>query len=133
MPKEADKKFSPERSGADRRRARRHDDAFFVRVFLEGGEDVGVCEILDVSELGLGVVAPASFTLPEEGTVLVEMPLGRSSSRVQTRCIVRGVSSGVSPRVHLEFFDDSLVFRQILRFAIESWESQPVEDRRDRS
>jgi hypothetical protein len=49
--------------------------------------------------------------------VAVELPLGRSRSRIKTACIVRAMSRGDgddSARVHLEFVDRDPSFRAIV-------------------
>lgn len=125
--------FWPTRSGSDRRRHRRHRDAFYVRLMRKGAASSERCELLDISEGGMGVLAPEGLDLPHDTIVTVEFPLGRSSSRLQTHCIVRALPDGEPNVVHLEFYDDSALFRQTVLACIVSWNARPVRDRRDRS
>ena len=126
--------FSPVRSGEDRRSRKRHEDAFYVRVLPEDAEDGELCELLDISEGGMGVMTPKEFELAPRSTIRVEFPLGRSPSKILTRCHVRAVSGdGPEPRAHLEFLDTSPLFRATVASAIRSWDSRFTHDRRDPS
>src|SRR5262245_19934607 len=83
--------FWPTRSGSGRHGHRRHKDAFFVRLMRKGAASAERCELLDISEGGMGVRVPDDLELPHDTIVMVEFPLGRSSSRLQTHCIVRAL------------------------------------------
>lgn len=125
------KAYETQRSGEDRRKTRRHEDAFYVRLFPEGSDLGELCELLDISEGGLGAMPPKGVEFRLKSTIRVEFPLGRSPSKIQTRCIVRGDSGeGAERRIHLQFFDDSALFRETVARAIESWASRPTADRR---
>jgi len=121
--------FWPERGGHDRRRFSRHEEALFVRLTRNGAGPGDRCELLDISEGGIRLRPPESAELPIDATVVVEFPLGRTSSRVQTHAIVRGRSEDPA-EIHLEFYDDSELFRQTVLACIVSWGSSPAEDRR---
>src|SRR5262245_18578482 len=114
--------FWPTRTGADRRRHQRHGDAFYVRLMRSGASSAERCELIDISEGGMGVQVPEGLELQDETTVLVEFPLGRSASRLQTHCIVRAHPDVATQpgRVHLEFYDDSALFRQTVLACIVS-------------
>jgi len=124
--------FWPLRSGGDRRRFARHEDALYVRLMHDGAGPAERCELIDISEGGLNVLAPEGLALAIDSTVLVEFPLGRTASRVQTHAIVRGSSREHPDELHLEFYDDSALFRQTVLSCIVSWGSKPTPDRRDR-
>lgn len=121
--------FWPERTGHDRRRFSRHEEALYVRLTRNGAGPGDRCELLDIAEGGMRVRPPESADFPIDATVMVEFPLGRTSSRVQTHAIVRARGDD-PPELHLEFYDDSPLFRQTVLACIVSWGSAPVEDRR---
>ena len=87
------------------------------------------CELVDISEGGMNVAAPAGLELPIDSTVVIEFPLGRTASRVQTHAIVRSRSEGPG-EIHLEFYDDSPLFRQTVLACIVAWGSKATPDRR---
>jgi len=122
--------FWPQRSGGDRRKFARHEDALYVRLTRNGSGPGERCELLDISEGGMSVATPMGLELPTDSTVVVEFPLGRTASRVQTHAIVRGTRSDDPPAINLEFYDDSTLFRQTVLSCIVSWGSKRSGDRR---
>ncbi len=122
--------FWPERSGGDRRRFARHEDALYVRLTRNGSGPGERCELMDISEGGMSVATPMGLELPIDSTVVVEFPLGRTASRVQTHAIVRGIQTEEPASINLEFYDDSALFRQTVLSCIVSWGSKRADDRR---
>jgi hypothetical protein len=106
----------------------RHEDRFSVRLRADESSPFELCELRNVSTGGMAVLFPGELSLPGGASVLIEFPLGRSASRVQSRCLVRGQSLAADgTTVHLQFLDTSPVFIETLRSCIASWESRPGE------
>lgn len=122
--------FWPQRAGGDRRRFARHDDALYVRLTRNGSGPGERCELIDISEGGMSIATPEGLDLPIDTSVVLEFPLGRTASRIQTHAIVRSFCEGDQSEVHLEFYDDSALFRQTILACIVSWGSKPTPDRR---
>jgi hypothetical protein len=55
---------------------------------------------------------------------MIELPLGTSISRIKTRCRVVGISGDANDVVHMEFLDDSDLFRDTLHRSLELWEQR---------
>jgi len=83
--------------------------------------------MVNVSMGGLAVHAPEDAQLELDSTVVVELPLGRSVSRIRTTCRVVGLS-GENPRIaHLQFVDSSSLFVRTLEAAVGEWQRRTGE------
>ena len=128
-----EQRYAPQRSGHDRRHTPRHEDRFSVHLMSESGQPGELCNLRDVSTGGMALVGPEDAGLLDGPTVLVEFPLGRSSSRVRTRCKVVDRTHKDGDTVHLQFLDESEFFRATLQGCIDSWEARRIPDRRQKS
>ncbi len=128
-----EQRYTIQRRDHDRRRVPRHEDLFSVHLMSESGEPGELCDLRDISTHGLGLAGPDDDGLLDGPTVLVEFPLGRSSSRIRTRCRFVERTNKERDTVHLEFLDESEFFRATLRGCIESWEARLLPDRRQQS
>jgi hypothetical protein len=105
----------------------RHADRFSVRLRPEESSRFELCELRNVSTGGMAVHCRSPLELASGASVLIEFPLGRSASRIQSRCAVRGVhSEDGGTTLHLQFLDTSAVFVETLRSCIASWEARPA-------
>ncbi len=102
----------------ERRRYPRHEADLLAVVMDELGENETLCRLENFSQGGLAVEVPEKDDLRIETSVLVEIPLGRSASRIRTRCRVIAVVKNVA---RLEFLDDSEIFQRVIAACIESW------------
>jgi hypothetical protein len=71
----------------------------------------------DISRGGMSVKWVSGIPLCIGHRVNVELPLGRSKSRLKTAAVVCGVSRDTatdSARVHLQFTDSDLAFRRLI-------------------
>jgi c-di-GMP-binding flagellar brake protein YcgR len=109
---------------AERREFARRSVERVVLVTSERGDSTHAFTY-DVSAGGLSLSWPGGTSLRSGTTVTVELPLGRSRSRIKTRCEVRAISSGHATsaparRIHLAFVDDDPLFRRIIAGALDS-------------
>ncbi len=122
---------STQRQQGDRRSAPRHLDRFYVRAIADDGQQSEVCELRNISTGGMAVAPPKQLPAEVGATLIVELPLGRSMSRLHTRCTVRERSEKEdAATLHLQFLDRSPIFVDTLEACIASWESRPQPDRR---
>lgn len=102
-------------------------------LLLEDAAPVGErCWMVNVSMGGLAVHAPEDSGIDVDAHVVVEVPLGRSVSRIKTTCVVVGIS-GDNPRIaHLRFVDESELFMQTIEAAVAEWQRRtgeyPIQD-----
>jgi hypothetical protein len=78
--------------------------------------------LVDVSGGGVALQAPPDHGLESETSLMIELPLGTSISRIKTWCRIVGISSGDPQIVRMEFLDDSQLFRQTLESSLRVWE-----------
>ena len=116
-----------QRSGRDRR----HRDRFYVRLQIRESGISELCELRDISLGGMAVEAPKELETPNDSTILVEIPLARTPSRIRTRCAVQDVTVESVKVLHLRFTDDSEIFKRTLASCLAAWEARPRPDRRE--
>ncbi len=106
------------------RRSPRHQDRFHVWLLDEATERSELCEVSDISVGGMAVRGGESLDLSGGDTVLVEFPLGRSCSRIQTRCALRDSDVKADDVLRLTFLDDSDFFHETVSVAMAMWASR---------
>ena len=111
---------------SDRRsQGSRHQDAFVVNVM--DGTDGGAerCDLQDISTGGMAIAAPRKIEAKAGDSLIVQFPLGRSMSRIQTRVEIVDVSE---ERARLRFLDDSPIFCEAVGLAIRTWKERHSPD-----
>ena len=103
----------------------RHQDAFFVNILESVDESVERCDLQNISSGGMAIVAPQKIEAKVGALVVVQFPLGRSMSRIQTRVEIVEVTDEL---VRLRFVDDSPIFLEAVSLAIRSWEQRQSPD-----
>ena len=115
----------PDDSGDRRSQGSRHQDAFVVNVMEDTDRGAERCDLQDISTGGMAIATPRKIEAKAGGSLIVQFPLGRSMSRIQTRVEVVDVSEELA---RLRFLDDSPVFREAVDLAIRSWEERQSPD-----
>lgn len=77
--------------------------------------------LVDVSAGGVALRTPGSHGLDVDALVMIELPLGTSISRIKTRCRVVAISGDDNEVAHMEFLDDSDLFKDTLHRALDIW------------
>jgi len=125
----AEPRFRIAQTGPDRRKSPRHEDCFYVQMIADGCEETELGELADISLGGMAVRTSADTRIVEGSSLRVAFPLGRSLSRVETRADIVGIShKGEQPTIHIQFIDQSPLFRETIHGCIRAWKSRPLTD-----
>ena len=111
----------------EKRSSQRHEDQFLISLVHEASGEKTTCKLIDISTGGLAVENPGTVEIVAGDFIIVEIPLGQSISRINTRCLTCNVTGTSVQTVRLQFLDDSSLMQETIHNAIDVWSSRKVD------